>query len=207
MPLEVWLTFVFTATVILIIPGPTIIYVVGQSLTHGRKASLPLSIGVILGDAICIVLSLLGLTVLLSVFSTSFNFVKYIGAAYLVYLGWKMVFASSRLNAQQFKASKYNSKVLFRDVFLVNALNPKGIIFYSAFMPQFISSQNNVLFQFGVLAITFLGLALINVTFYSLLASKASELLRSIKFTKAFNLTGGMSLICAGLYSATIEKR
>ena len=207
MTIEVWLTFVFTATLILVIPGQTIIYVVGKSLTHGRKASIPLSLGVVLGDALCITLSLFGLSALLSMFSTAFIVVKYLGAAYLVYLGIKMVSSHSLRNAQEIKASTYNANVLFRDVFLVNALNPKGIIFYSAFMPQFVSVQGNILFQFGILAVTFLFLALLNVIFYSLLASKTVEWFKSAKFTRAFNVTGGISLICAGLYSATIERR
>lgn len=207
MSLEVWVTFVFTATLILVIPGPTIVYVVGQSLTHGRKASVPLSVGVILGDAICITLSLLGLSVFLSIFSTAFIIVKYLGAAYLIYLGVKMLKSNSHLNNNQIESSKYNSKALLRDIFWVNALNPKGIIFYSAFMPQFVVTQHGIIFQFILLAITFLCLALINVTLYSLLASRASELFRSIKFTKAFNVTGGLSLICAGIYSATIERK
>jgi homoserine/homoserine lactone efflux protein len=71
---------------------------------------------------------------------------------------------------------------------LVNALNPKGIIFYSAFMPQFVSTQSSILVQFIVLASTFLGLALITVIFYSLVASKVSELLQTRKFSQAFNL-------------------
>lgn len=206
MSLDVWLTFVFTASLILVIPGPTIVYVVGQSLTHGRKVSVPLSVGVILGDAICITLSLLGLSAFLSIFSTAFIVIKYFGAAYLIYLGVKMLKSNSNLNTNKIEYSNYNSKLLFRDVFWVNALNPKGIIFYSAFMPQFVVTQHNVTFQFFLLAITFLCLALINVTFYSLLASRASELFKSIKFTKAFNVTGGLSLICAGIYSTTIEK-
>jgi homoserine/homoserine lactone efflux protein len=207
MTLEVWLAFVITATLILVIPGPTIIYVVGQSLAHGRKASIPLTLGVILGDALCITLSLLGLSALLSIFSTAFSIVKYLGASYLVYLGIKMVASHSLRNSQAIETSKYNSKVLFRDVFLVNALNPKGIIFYSAFMPQFVCTQNNILFQFLGLSVTFLCLALVNVISYSLLASKTSELFNSEKFIKAFNLTGGVSLICAGLCSVTIEKK
>lgn len=207
MTLEVWLTFVFTASIILVIPGPTIIYVVGQSLTHGRKASLPLSIGVITGDAICIVLSLTGLSALLTLFSTAFLVVKYLGAAYLVYLGIKMIWSNTKLNTQHINTAAYNAKSIFRDVFLVNALNPKGIVFYSAFMPQFVNPQQNILFQFGLLAITFLALALINVMGYALAASKTNELFKTPKFTKAFNLTGGLSLICAGLYSATIEKK
>lgn len=207
MSLETWFAFVLTASIILVIPGPTIIYVVGQSLAHGRKASIPLSTGVILGDAICITLSLIGLSTLLSLFSSAFVVIKYLGAAYLIYLGIKMVFSTTNLSNRRVVTSSYNSKTLFRDVFLVNALNPKGIVFYSAFMPQFITSQHNVSFQLTLLAITFLGLALINVMFYSLLAAKANELFTSVKFAKGFNFAGGLSLICAGLYTATIEKR
>ena len=207
MNIEVWLTFVITASIILIIPGPTIIYVVGQSLTHGKKVSLPLSLGVISGDALCIILSLLGLSALLSLFATAFIVVKYLGAAYLIYLGFKMIRSNIKLNTQQINSSKYNAKSIFRDVFLVNALNPKGIIFYSAFMPQFVNHQQNIFFQFGILAITFLSLALINVIGYSLLASKTNELFNASKFIRPFNLTGGLSLICAGLYSAIVEKK
>ena len=207
MTLEVWLTFVFTAAIILVIPGPTIIYVVGQSLTHGRKAGLPLSIGVISGDTVCIILSLMGLSALLAIFSTAFLVIKYIGAAYLVYLGVRMIISNTKLNAQEVVVSTYNSKTIFREVFLVNALNPKGIVFYSAFMPQFVNPQHNMFFQFCLLAISFLFLALINVVSYSLLASKTNELFKSIKITRAFNLTGGLSLICAGFYSATLEKK
>lgn len=207
MSIEIWFTFVLTAIVILFIPGPTIIYVVGQSLAHGRKASIPLSIGVLSGDAICITLSLIGLSTILSLFSSAFIAVKYFGAAYLVYLGSKMILENGHLKFKKEKDSSYNSRVLFRDVFLVNALNPKGIIFYSAFMPQFVNSENNIFLQLAILASTFLCLALINVVFISLLASKASEFFKSLRFAKAFNVTGGLGLICAGVYSTTLERR
>lgn len=207
MSVELWFTFVITATMILVIPGPTNIYVVGQSLAHGRKASIPLSLGVISGDAICITLSFIGLSGIVSLCSAAFIVVKYIGAAYLVYLGVKMIITNSHLSLKQIKGVKYNSKVLFRDVFIVNALNPKGIIFYSAFMPQFITNENNYLLQFAILALTFLGLALLIVVSYSLLSSKASEFCKSSELSKFFNLTGGFSLICAGIYSATIERK
>ena len=207
MSFEAWLAFVVAASVILVVPGPTNIYVVGQSLAYGRKASVPLSIGVIVGDAMCITISLLGLSALLSVFSAIFIIIKYLGAMYLICLGFKMVLSNTKSGTLKNEAKTYNSKVLFRDVFLVNALNPKGIIFYSAFMPQFVSTQSSILVQFIALASTFLGLALITVVFYSLVASKASELFQSRKLSKAFNLTGGLSLICAGVYSATIERK
>jgi homoserine/homoserine lactone efflux protein len=207
MSLHIWLTFVFTASLILIIPGPTIIYIVGQSLKYGRKASIPLSIGGILGDATCITLSLIGLSAILSIFSTAFIFIKYIGAGYLVYLGTKMLISNLRLNPQQIGPSDYNSKLLIRDAFLINALNPKGIIFYSAFMPQFVTTQDNILYQFVLLSLTFLCLALITVILYSLLASRASQSFKTMKFVKGFNITGGLCLICTGFYSATIKRK
>lgn len=207
MSIEIYFTFVLTATWILIIPGPTNIYVVGQSLAHGRKASMPLSIGVISGDAICITLSLLGLSATLSLCSAAFIAIKYLGAAYLVYVGIKMLFGSSNSNLNQTQEKSYNSRALFRDVFFVNALNPKGLIFYSAFLPQFVISEHNIPIQFAILASTFLSLALIIVVVYSLLASKASELFKSLKFIKAFNTTGGFGLICTGIYSTTIERK
>jgi homoserine/homoserine lactone efflux protein len=206
MSLEIWLTFVMTSSIILVIPGPTIIYVVGQSLAHGRRASLPLSIGVILGDAVCIMFSLLGLSALLSIFSSTFIVVKYVGAVYLAYLGIKMIISNATIGDCKIQTKEFNSKILFRDVMFVNAFNPKGIIFFSAFMPQFVSGQDSVLLQLFMLSLTFLILALINVVFYSLLASRASELFASVKFTKMFNLTGGLSLLFAGICSATIER-
>ncbi len=207
MSFEVWLTFIFAATIILIVPGPTIIYVVGQSLSHGKKASIPLIIGVISGDTLCIILSLMGLNAILLMFSTGFIIIKYVGAAYLIYLGIKMVISGSKQPNSENYISSYNSKAIFKEVFLVNALNPKGIIFYSAFMPQFVNLQENVIIQFSILTITFLTLALLTVISFSLLASKTNDLFKSSKFTNIFNITGGLSLICAGLYSATIEKK
>lgn len=206
MTIEIWVTFVITAAIILVIPGPTIIYVVGQSLTHGRKASLPLAIGVILGDALCILLSLLGVAAVLTLFSTAFLLLKYVGGVYLFYLGVRMLRAKNSVGLER-EISLYSSQSIFRDVFLVNALNPKGIVFYSAFMPQFVNPQGSVVYQFGLLAITFLTLALINVIGYSLLASKAGGLFRSRNLMKGVNFTGGLCLIGAGVYSVAVDQR
>jgi threonine/homoserine/homoserine lactone efflux protein len=206
MTFEVWLTFVITASVIIVVPGPTNIYIVGQSLNHGKKASIPLSAGVITGDALCIFLSLLGVSALLSLCSAVFAVIKYCGAAYLIYLGTKMLIENSKIRPQKSLHISYSSKDIFRDVFLVTSLNPKGIIFYSAFMPQFVNPQQNITGQLITLAITFMLLAIINVIVYSLLADKARDYFKSNTFIKAFNLTGGLGLIGAGLYSATVKE-
>ena len=207
MTFEIWLTFVITASIIIVVPGPTNIYVVGQSLNHGKKASIPLSAGVITGDVLCISLSLLGVSALLALCSTVFAVIKYCGAAYLIYLGIKMLIENSKIKPQKSLNTSYNSKAIFKDVFLVTSLNPKGIIFYSAFMPQFVNPQQNIAIQFIILSVTFILLALLNVVGYSLLADKIRDYFKSNTFIKTFNVTGGLGLIGAGLYSATIEEK
>lgn len=206
MTFEIWLTFIITASIIIVVPGPTNIYVVGQSLNHGKKASIPLSAGVISGDVLCITLSLLGVSALLSICSMLFAVIKYCGATYLIYLGIKMLLDSGTLKQQKSVNTPYSSKAIFRDIFLVNSLNPKGIIFYSAFMPQFVDPQKNITIQFIFLSLTFILLALINVLGYSLLADKIRGSFKSSTFVKSFNVSGGLGLIGAGLYSATIEE-
>ena len=207
MTFEIWLTFVITASIIIVVPGPTNIYIVGQSLNHGKKASIPLSAGVITGDALCISLSLLGVSALLSLCSAVFAVIKYCGAAYLIYLGIKMLIENSKIKPQKTLYNSYSSKEIFRDVFLVTSLNPKGIIFYSAFMPQFVNPLQNITVQFITLSITFMLLALLNVVGYALLADKVRDYFKSNTFIKTFNVTGGLGLIGAGLYSATIEEK
>lgn len=207
MTYEIWLTFVITASIIIVVPGPTNIYVVSQSLNHGKKASIPLSAGVITGDVLCISFSLLGVSALLALCSTVFVVMKYCGAAYLVYLGIKMLIENRNIKPQKSLNTSYSSKAIFRDVFLVTSLNPKGIIFYSAFMPQFVNPQQNIAIQFAILSFTFILLALLNVVGYSLLADKVRDSFKSHTFMKTFNVTGGLGLIGAGLYSATIEEK
>ena len=129
MAIDMWLTFVITATVILAIPGPTIIYVITQSLTHGKKATLPLATGVSLGDATCILLSLLGLSTLLAVSSIAFTVVKLLGAGYLIYLGVSMLKNGIRINKPKKVNKEFNPKPLFKNAFAITSLNPKGIIF------------------------------------------------------------------------------
>ncbi len=206
MNIEIWLAFVATAIIILIIPGPTIIYVIGQSLSHGRKATLPLTLGVGSGDLTCILFSLLGLSTLLMVSSVAFTVLKLIGAAYLIYLGVSMLKAGFIIKSLEKTTNRFNSNSTFKNAFAITALNPKGIIFHSAFMPQFIDRTQNVMVQLIILGSTFLILALINTLLYSLLADKFTRLFNAQNFTKWFNVGGGTALIGAGIYTLTSER-
>lgn len=206
MTFELWLAFVAASAVLLIIPGPTILTVISYSLAHGRKANLPLVAAVALGDSTALVFSLLGLGALLATSAFWFTVVKFVGGGYLLYLGIKLLRAgisSAPPIAQATPGSRWR---LFANTYLVTALNPKGIVFFVAFLPQFISVHGPVGQQLWVLAVTFVVLATLNATLYAVFAASASKALSSPVAQRRFNLAGGSLLSAAGVW-ALLAKR
>jgi len=135
MSLELWITYAVAATLILIVPGPTIILVISQAATHGRKSVIPLSAGVVLGDFTAMTLSLLGLGAVITTSAGLFTLLKWIGAVYLFYLGIKLWKTSPGNSFIQNKIKNSASHSLFRSSLVVTALNPKSIAFFVAFLP------------------------------------------------------------------------
>ena len=109
---EIWIPFALATTLILIIPGPTIILVISQAVTHGRKSVVPLVAGVILGDFTAMTLSLLGLGALLSASAALFSAFKWIGAIYLIYLGIKLWKLNPENDATQYIAENTSARAL-----------------------------------------------------------------------------------------------
>ena len=195
MTLDIWLAFLLATTVMLAIPGPTILLVIGQSLGAGRRHALPLVAGVALGDLTAITLSLAGLGVLLAASATAFTLLKWAGAAYLVYLGVKLWRAPVSAEA----APPLRARAAFRQAYVVTALNPKGIAFFVAFVPQFISASAPFLPQAAILVASFVALAALNALLYALLAGQMSSLVRRPAVRRGFNRAGGGVLVWAGL--------
>jgi len=201
MNLEMWLAFTLASTILLIIPGPTILTVISYSVSHGYRAKAPLIIAVALGDSTALALSLLGLGALLAESAFWFQVVKWAGGLYLLYLGVKLLRAGIKpTELQQDNLSASNWK-LFINTYLVTALNPKGIIFFVAFLPLFIDAGSSISRQLWILAITFVALATFNASFYAIFAGKARQLLSSPKTQRIFNVTGGSLLSVAGLWA------
>lgn len=201
MNLEMWLAFTLASTILLIIPGPTILTVISYSVSHGYRAKVPLIIAVALGDSTALALSLLGLGALLAESAFWFQVVKWAGGLYLLYLGVKLLRAGIKpTEFQQNNVSASNWK-LFINTYLVTALNPKGIIFFVAFLPLFIDTSTNINHQLWILAITFVALAAFNATLYAVFAGKARQLLSSPETQRIFNFTGGSLLSMAGLWA------
>jgi threonine/homoserine/homoserine lactone efflux protein len=206
MTLETWFAFVIASVVLLIIPGPTILTVISYSVAQGRRASLPLVAAVALGDSTALVLSLAGLGAVLSASALWFTVVKTAGGLYLVFLGLKLLRAGAAAGPQPVATVSDSSWRLFANTYLVTALNPKGIVFFVAFLPQFLTPGVPSAPQLWVLAATFIVLATVNATLYVLFAGSARTALSSPKAQRRFNLAGGSLLTGAGVW-ALLAKR
>ena len=198
MTLENWLAYSFVTATFLLIPGPTILLVISYSLIRGRKAVFALLLGVGLGDIVAMILSFIGVGLLLQTVAIAFQSLKWIGAAYLIWLGirmWRSASESMELSA------KTDNKVwhaIMANAFVITALNPKSIVFFLAFLPQFINSEKPFITQSLILGSTFLVLAILSVLFYSLLASFTGQQMRLSLIHLWTNRIGGCLLIGAG---------
>lgn len=206
MSIELWFAFVAASAVLLIIPGPTILTVISYSMAHGRRSNLPLVAAVALGDSTALVLSLLGLGALLATSAFWFTAVKLAGGLYLLYLGIKMLRAGVSAAEVAAPATPGSRWKLFANTYLVTALNPKGIVFFVAFLPQFIDPAASVSRQLWVLALTFVVMATLNATLYATFAGSARKALASPRSQRYFNLGGGSLLSAAGVW-ALLAKR
>ena len=198
MPLENWLAYTFVTATFLLIPGPTILMVISYSLIRGRQAVFALLLGVGLGDIVAMILSFIGVGLLLQTVTIAFQFLKWIGAAYLIWLGirmWRSASESMELSAIT------DNKVwhaIMANAFVITALNPKSIVFFLAFLPQFINSEKPFITQSLILGSTFLVLAIISVLFYSMLASFTGQQMQLSLIHRWTNRIGGIFLIGAG---------
>ncbi|MGI9311322.1 MAG: LysE family translocator [bacterium] len=201
---EIWLTYALAASIILLIPGPTILLVIAKSLTHGRRAAAPLVLGVMAGDAIALLLSLFGLGALVAASAQWFALLKWLGAAYLIWLGATLWRASPPLAVAE--ASSANDRSLLLHAFAVTALNPKGILFFIAFLPQFVDAGGDVPLQLGVLGVTFVVLGGVNALGYALCAGGFARLLACKSSARRMRRCGGLALIGAGVWAATAQR-
>lgn len=204
MTLETWIAFVAASSILLIIPGPTILLVVSYALGQGWRTALPMSVGVALGDFTAMTLSMLGIGALLAASATVFTVLKWIGAAYLIYLGIKLFRAGGTLSAEP-RLDAASSAKMMAHAWLVTALNPKSITFFVAFLPQFLDRHGDFWTQMLIFEASFLVLAFANAFGYALVAARARTLVRNPRAIRIFNRAGGSLLVGAGV--ATVAMR
>ena len=206
MPFELWLAFVAASAVLLVIPGPVILTVISYSMAHGRRANLPLVAGVALGDSTSLLFSLLGLGALLATSAVWFTVLKIAGGLYLLFLGIRMLRAGIAPVEAPSVAPSISAWRLFVNTYLVTALNPKGMVFFVAFLPQFLDPRAHATPQLWILGATFVVMATTNATLYAVFAGSARRLLESPRAQRGLHLAGGSLLSGAGIWALLARR-
>jgi threonine/homoserine/homoserine lactone efflux protein len=199
---SMWL-FALAALALLLIPGPSVLFIVVQSAEHGRRVGLASVAGVHLGSLVHVAAASAGLSAVIVASSLAFSVVKYAGAAYLVYLGIR------KLLERDVEARVERRREPLRRAFVrgtvVNALNPKTALFFLAFLPQFVDPERGgVWSQALVLGFVFVGLGLVTDSLYALAAGTVSGLLRRRR--NAVRYGSGAVFIALGA-TAALGKR
>ncbi|KNH06045.1 Homoserine/homoserine lactone efflux protein [Candidatus Burkholderia brachyanthoides] len=174
MTLAQWLPFAIASAILVAIPGPTVLLVVSYALGHGRKYAFATTLGVALGDLTAMTASMLGLGVLLAASAELFMVVKLVGAAYLFYLGIKLWRAPVIDTDVVRPSGDLRTGRIMAHTYAVTTLNQKSIIFFVAFLPQFVDPHTASVSQIAIFEATFVGLAVANALAYALLASGAA---------------------------------
>lgn len=200
----IWL-FIVAAATLLIIPGPAVFYIMARSIDQGKKAGLVSVLGVSLGGAVHVLAGAIGVSAILMTSATAFTIVKYLGAAYLIYLGCKTLFSASDSTTSDIpKSPRKKLLKIFYESALVEVMNPKTALFFLAFFPQFISpSAGSVSVQFLLLGAIFIILAFISDGLYAFLAASIRKrVVGSNASSKLLNRITGYLYIALGVFSA-----
>lgn len=209
MSFESWLLFVVTDTVLCFTPGPAVLLVVSTALTMGTAPGLRASFGILAMNLFYFAVSATGIGAILLASWELFVLIKWVGAAYLVWLGLNMLFAR-RAHAAPDGANesvdRRNARA-FRRAVITQGSNPKALVFFSAIVPQFIDPQGDVVFQIALLGLTSTLIELVALSIYVAACSQARRAVRQERLVTALNRAGGALLIGAGAGLATIRER
>ncbi|CUK05014.1 Homoserine/homoserine lactone efflux protein [Ruegeria denitrificans] len=207
MSLELWLAFVAASTALLLIPGPTVLLVLSYALSKGRSVAVASATGVAVGDLVAMTASLLGLGALVLASATLFSILKWVGAAYLVWLGIKLLRSAPSGGLETPKTGRnVTAHSVFGHAAAVTALNPKSIAFFIAFVPQFLRPADPLGPQFAILIATFVGLAWLNALAYALLADRLRQMIGRAGVITAMTRFGGLTLIGMGVATAVLRR-
>ena len=207
MGFDTWLTFVAASTALLLIPGPTVLLVLSYAISQGKRVALATVAGVALGDFIAMSASLAGLGALVLASASLFTVLKWIGAVYLIYLGIKLFrSAPAATLGPVANRAETRARAVFGHTATVTALNPKSIVFFIAFVPQFVAVDRPLVPQFSILVATFVCLGAINALAYALLANRLRIKIAQPSVLAWFSRLGGGALIAMGVATAAFKR-
>lgn len=196
--------FAVAALVLLITPGPAVLYIVGRAIEQGRLAGFVSDLGIFTATLVHTTAAAIGLSAILASSALAFSVVKYAGAAYLIWLGLKKIFGRGEAVGGDTKLQRHTHARLFRDGFIVNLLNPKTALFFLAFLPQFVEiDRGHVAMQVAFLGLVFGLIGLVTDGCYAFAAGTAGGWLkRSRGYVRFERYVTGALFIGLGLTAA-----
>jgi threonine/homoserine/homoserine lactone efflux protein len=195
--------FVAATLALLLVPGPAVLYITARSANQGRLAGLVSVLAIETANFLQAVAATLGLSAILLSSALAFDVVKYLGAAYLIYLGLRKLLVSDEGTAQSEIQPESLSRIYWQG-FVINLLNPKTALFFFAFLPQFVNpARGDVTAQTLLLGVLFVGMAIITDSLYAVLASSLAERLRNNRhFQKGQRYFAGLVYVGLGITTA-----
>ena len=198
--------FLAASIVLLLTPGPAVLYIVARSLDQGRLAGFISVLSIETGNSFHVIAATLGLSALLLSSALAFTVVKYLGAAYLIYLGLRKLFSRTKA-PQVIEVKRQSLRRIFSQGVIVAALNPKTALFFLAFLPQFVDqTRGPVAWQMLALGCMFVLMAIVSDGLYALLAGTAGQWLKGSRyFLRAERYFAGSVFIGLGLTAALAD--
>jgi len=204
MSLELYLAYVLACAVIALIPGPTVTVIIANSLRHGARAGLLNVAGTQLGLALMMAVLVVGLSSVIAAMGWLFEWLRWAGAAYLVWLGWKLLRSPDSLHEGKNAVLPRGGFIL--QGFLVLMANPKALLWFGAFIPQFVDPSGNYVAQIVLLGVTAMAVALVSDGAYAVLTGRAGAFLSKKRIRLVSRLSGGF-LIGGGIWLALTRAR
>lgn len=201
MDLNTWLIFTITIALVIGIPGPLTLLMVNSSINVGMKKSLPIIIGGSTASSILITISALGLGAIIAASESVFYLIKYLGAAYLIYLGftlWMSAKSANNESAESDDEPKKRQNLLVKS-FTLGITNPKDIVFFIAFLPQFISTEQSYLTQLAVIVVTWFAVDFLCKVLYGVLARMIVGRINSVRKTSILDRISAVIFVAAGV--------
>jgi threonine/homoserine/homoserine lactone efflux protein len=195
--------FLIAAWVLLVVPGPAVLYIIARSIDQGRWAGIVSTLGIGVGTLFHVIAAALGVSAVLVSSALAFNIVRYLGAAYLIYLGIRKLLEREELHRLELPERKRLSRIFYQGV-LVNLLNPKTALFFFAFLPQFVDvSSGIVAFQIMLLGTIFVVMGLFSDGLWALLAGTVGHWFRgNLHFMRGQRYFAATIFIALGLTTA-----
>lgn len=206
MKFETWFLFVITEAVLSITPGPAVLFVLSQAIRRGASKSVWASLGILSANAMYFALSATSLGAIIIASYNLFFLIKWLGAAYLVYLGLQCFFRKSSMLTLPEESGRSSGLRIWRDAFLLQGANPKALLFFTAILPQFIDTNYSIVLQVLILGVSSIVVEFFILLTYGQLAGRTLAAARNPRFEKISNRIAGSLLIGAGLGLARLKR-